>query len=185
MTQNPHPPGALAFFGGKVQRIRLPALPPSESPRVSAPKRITLPTGELAQLTGGETDFRYIACLELREGTLRGNHRHERKQESLYLMSGAASVHALNPETGERAIVDLQPGDLIRIAPGIAHALVVHASGMAVEFAPEPFDPMDTQPFPVVSQKSHLECGSKAPALSRTTRGTKINSHPATNARSP
>jgi hypothetical protein len=63
-----------------------------------------------------------------------------------------ASVHALDPATGERVEVTLHPGDLIRVAPGIAHALVVHASGMAVEFAPEPFDPADTKPFPVVSQ---------------------------------
>lgn len=67
-------------------------------------------------------------------------------------MSGTASVHALDPESGDQALVDLQPGDLIQIAPGIAHALVVHTSGMAVEFAPEPFDPTDTQPFPVVSR---------------------------------
>ncbi|MBL9174354.1 MAG: cupin domain-containing protein [Verrucomicrobiales bacterium] len=141
----------MPFLGGTVQRIRLPALPPSESSKASAPKRIALATGELSQLSTGDIDYRYIACLELREGTVRGNHRHERKQESLYLLSGSASVHALDPATSERVEVTLQPGDLIRIAPGIAHALVVHASGMAVEFAPESFDPADTKPFPVVS----------------------------------
>lgn len=152
MTPDLHAQDSVPFLGGRVFRIRLPALPPSESSTVSAPKRIALATGDLSQLTTGDIDYRYIACLDLREGTLRGNHRHERKQESLYLMSGSATVHALDPESGERAVVDLQPGDLIRVAPGIAHALVVHASGMAVEFAPEPFDPADTKPFPVVSR---------------------------------
>lgn len=152
MTPDLYAQDSVPYLGGKVQQIRLPALPPSESPKASAPKRIALANGELAQLTTGDIDYRYIACLELREGTLRGNHRHEQKQESLYLLSGSASVHALDPATGERVEVRLQPGDLIRVAPGIAHALVVHASGMAVEFAPEPFDPADTKPFPVVSQ---------------------------------
>lgn len=152
MTPDRHPPDFVQLLEGRVLRIRLPVLAPVDSQQASAPKRIALPTGELAQLTAGDPAFRYIACLELREGTIRGNHRHGAKQESLYLMSGSASVHALDPATGVRAAVDLEPGDLIRVTPGIAHALVVHQSGMAVEFAPEPFDPSDTTPFPVITR---------------------------------
>lgn len=58
MTPDPHAETSIPFLGGKVQRIRLPALPPSESSTVSAPKRITLATGELSQLTRGEIDYR-------------------------------------------------------------------------------------------------------------------------------
>ena len=89
-------------------------------------------------------------------------------------------MHALNPETGERAIVDLQPGDLIRIAPGIAHAgcpRLRHGGRVRTE----PFDPMDTQPFPVVS-KEVTWSGAKLPHSLDDMR-EQSSSHPATNAR--
>ncbi|MBX3731790.1 MAG: cupin domain-containing protein [Verrucomicrobiae bacterium] len=142
MTQESH-------LGGGVIRHRLPVRPPETGADATEPRRLALPSGELAQLTDGRTAFRHIACLELREGTLRGNHRHEQKQEWFYLVAGRVTFFAVDPDSGQRMELKVEPGDLLEVAPGVAHALRVEAPGLAVEFAPQPFDPADTRPHPV------------------------------------
>lgn len=129
---------------------RLAAIPVSEASGAPNRKRLLLPAGELAQLTEDATTFRYLACLELREETERGNHLHRRKQESFYLLSGKVSLFGVDPLREERVELALEAGDLVFIAPGIAHGLKVVESGFAVEFSPEPFDPTDTERYPVV-----------------------------------
>ncbi|MCW5556478.1 MAG: cupin domain-containing protein [Verrucomicrobiae bacterium] len=134
------------YLEGAICRHRLPVVSNASPAEAHPPKRLALPAGELAQLTGdadGEA-FRYLACLELRAGTVRGNHLHRQRHERFYLISGAATLHFLDPASGGRASVDLLPGDLVQVAPGIAHALQVIESGRAVEFSPEAFDPTDT-----------------------------------------
>lgn len=130
---------------GAVCRLRLPVVSNAPPAEAHEPKRLALPAGELAQLTGdGAEAFRYLACLELRAGTVRGNHLHRQRHERFYLISGAATLHFLDPASGGRARLELLPGDLVQVAPGIAHALQVTESGRAVEFSPEAFDPTDT-----------------------------------------
>jgi len=133
-------------LGGAVRRLRLPVVANASPAEAHEPKRLALPAGELVQLTGdGDAEaFRFLACLELRAGTVRGNHLHRRRHERFYLISGAATLHFLDPGSGGRARLELLPGDLVQVAPGIAHALQVTESGRAVEFSPEAFDPTDT-----------------------------------------
>jgi len=138
------------FLGGSVRRHRLPVMSQSSPEQAQEPKRLALPAGELAQLAGGAEAFRYLACLELRAGTLRGNHLHRQRHERFYLTSGAATLHLLDAASGARATVDLLPGDLVQVDPGVAHALQVTTSGTAVEFSPEAFDPADTHRHPVI-----------------------------------
>ena len=143
-------PAPQSLLQGGVVLHRLPAIPVSEASGSPQRKRLLLPAGELAQLTADGTAFRYLACLELREGTERGNHLHRRKQEAFYLLSGAVTLFAQDPQQEDRVEIPLQAGDLVFIAPGIAHGLRVLQSGFAVEFSPEPFDPADTERHPVV-----------------------------------
>ncbi|MEN9676933.1 MAG: hypothetical protein RIS76_2829 [Verrucomicrobiota bacterium] len=143
-------PASQSHLDGGVVLHRLPAIPVSAASGSPERKRLLLPAGELAQLTEDKTAFRYLACLELREGTERGNHLHRRKQEAFYLMSGVVTLFALDPQGEDRVELPLEAGDLVFIAPGIAHGLRVLQSGFAVEFSPEPFDPLDTERHPVV-----------------------------------
>ena len=71
-------------------------------------------------------------------------------------MSGAVTLFALDPARDGQGLLELplEAGDLVFIAPGIAHGLRVVQSGAAVEFAPEPFDPSDTHRHPVVPTES-------------------------------
>lgn len=145
------PDSVDSVLGGLVSRLRLPVMSQSSPAEAHDPKRLALPAGELAQLTNGSEAFRYLACLELLAGTTRGNHLHRQRHERFYLMAGAATLHLLDPGTGSRASINLVPGDLIALSPGIAHALQVTSAGAAVEFSPEAFDPADTHRHPVIA----------------------------------
>ena len=135
---------------GRVKKVSLPVF--SSPPGTDAPllKRLLLPNGELAQFADGAEPLRYVAAVELRPGGIRGNHYHLHKHESLYLFSGALTLFVGDPGSGARGRLDMSAGDLAIIPPGIAHALQVLQPGIAIEFAPQPFDPADTLRFALV-----------------------------------
>jgi len=135
------------FLSGKVVKWSLPALEPPFDPEGPILKRLLLPQGELAQVYDAEEPVRYIACLDLLAGTVRGNHYHKIKRELVYLMRGEVSVIVRDVETGGRGTVSLRSGELILIQPGVAHAMVISAPGMAVEFAQARFNPDDTHRY--------------------------------------
>ncbi|MBX3746798.1 MAG: cupin domain-containing protein [Verrucomicrobiae bacterium] len=135
------------FLSGRLTVESLPVLPiplPADAP---VRKRLRLPQGELAQLRDGDEAVHYLAVLELQAGGVRGHHVHQRKRESLYLISGAVTLLAEDPADRQRIALDLHPGDLARIEPGVAHALQTVTPGWAIEFAPHPLDPSDSHPY--------------------------------------
>lgn len=146
----PPPVPLESHFSGRLLLFRLPVFSGPPGPEAPDLKRLSLPMGELAQLTDGRTGFHYLAVLELLAGTVRGNHVHQRKEEWFYLISGTATLHAEEPGQPGHATLPLQPGDLVRIEAGVAHGLQVTQSGCAVEFSPGAFAPADTQRHPVV-----------------------------------
>jgi mannose-6-phosphate isomerase-like protein (cupin superfamily) len=103
-----------------------------------------LPQGELAQFHDGEEGMRYIASVELKPGTVRGNHYHEKKREWFYLISGELLLVVQDLESAVREEIHLKSGDLVYISPSVAHAFGVQAPGYGVEFSPVAFDPADT-----------------------------------------
>jgi len=135
---------------GRVRKSTLPvfhAAPGSGAPPL---KRLLLPQGELAQVHHGEPAMRYIAFVELREGTVRGNHFHKCKDEWIYLLSGEVRLVVEDPQSKKREFMEVQTGELVVIAPGVAHALKVAAPGQAVEFSATTFDPADTYRYTLV-----------------------------------
>jgi len=135
------------FLSGKVVKWSLPAMEPPFDPQAPSLKRLLLPQGELAQVYDADEPIRYIACLDLLPGTVRGNHYHKVRRELVYLMRGELSLIVRDVETGGRGTVSLRLGELVLIEPGIAHAMVISAPGMAVEFAQTRFDPEDTHRY--------------------------------------
>lgn len=133
------------FFSGGVMRCRLPSLTPDPQMAMPVLKRLMLTQGELAQFHDSEVSIHYIAALELKEGSVRGNHYHRKKMEHVYLMGGEMELIAQEMKSGERAEFVMQAGDLVIIQPGVAHAFRVRRPGVAVEFAPTRFDPSDIQ----------------------------------------
>jgi quercetin dioxygenase-like cupin family protein len=127
---------------GKVRVWNLPQVQPG--PNELLQKRVMLPQGELAQFYDGEEGMQYIASIELKQGTVRGNHYHKIKREYVYILSGRVSFVLLDLETNAREEIELAGGSLAFIEPGIVHALDVKENGLAVEFSPNRFDPSDT-----------------------------------------
>jgi|SRR5215831_11179983 len=132
-----------SFFGGRVLKWSLPEVQPGPAGDEPILKRLMLPQGELAQLYDSEQGIRYIAHIELRAGSVRGNHYHKVKQEYVYMLSGRVSLVLEAAETTHRETCEMKQGDLALIQPGIAHALQVNQSGQAVEFSPNRFDAGD------------------------------------------
>lgn len=131
-------------FGGRATRTTLPAVEPgaADLPLV---KRLRLPQGDLAQLYDADEGIRYLAWLELKAGTLRGNHYHLQKREFFYLIAGRVDLVLEELATGERVEWPLAAGDLVFLEPGIVHAYRPHSDGQAVEFSPQRFVAEDTR----------------------------------------
>lgn len=143
---------ATQFMGGRVTRWRsrvYEGRPPADAPVL---KRISLPQGELGQIFDGDEAWRYLAWLEMRPGTVRGNHYHERKREYLYSIDCELRAVFVDRATGERETATLEPGDLLYVPPGLAHALETVKGGYAIEMTPERLDLADSFPYVVVAQ---------------------------------
>ena len=107
-------------------------------------KRLFLPQGELAQFYDAPNPIQYIAYIELKVGTLRGNHYHKQKFEWIYLISGEFLLRAEDVVTHQRESLTVRGGDLVNIRTGVAHALDIVKAGQAIEFSPARFDATDT-----------------------------------------
>ena len=135
------------FLNGKVLKQSLPLveLPPApDAPRL---KRLALAQGELAQIHDGEEGLHYLAFIELRVGSIRGNHYHQIKKEWTYVISGKLLLVVEDIATHERDSFTMQSGDLAFVGTGIAHALRIIEPGGAVEFSPARFSGADIYPY--------------------------------------
>lgn len=138
------------FLGGKVIHGSLPVMEASAAVAAASVKRLRLGQGELAQIYDDEPGMRYLAMLELRQGTVRGNHYHRVKRELLYVFRGTLELVVEEVATGARASVRVGAGDRVRIEPGVAHALRVIEDGQAIEASETRFDPADIHRFPLI-----------------------------------
>jgi uncharacterized RmlC-like cupin family protein len=134
-----------SYLHGKVLKRSLPVFHGAPPADAHGPKRLDLPQGELANLYDGQEGIRYIAYIEMREGAVRGNHWHQVKEEQIYVLSGKLLLVAQEGEFEERVSVELLPGDLAFLAPGVAHALKTLEPGQAIEFSKTRFNPADVQ----------------------------------------
>ncbi len=131
------------YLNGKVVKRTLPAIQGPVPPEAPLLKRLRLGQGELAQITEGTAGMHYLAFLEFRAGTIRGNHYHKVKEEWVYVGTGELALEVQDIHTQARETVILRAGDLATIYPEVAHAMRVTAAGYGVEFSPGRFDPAD------------------------------------------
>lgn len=135
------------FLSGKVLKRTLPAFHNPSEADPSQLKRLLLPQGELVQFYDADEPVRYIAFMELREGSVRGNHYHKIKGEIVYMIQGEAVLLVGDINTGARDAVPLCAGDLAIIPVGIVHAMRTVKPGQAIECSPARYDPADTYRF--------------------------------------
>lgn len=139
-----------SFLGGRVRKQSLPVYDGPQGSEAPTLKRLMLPQGELAQIWTSEEGLRYLACIELKPGAVRGNHYHHKKVEWIYVLSGETEVVIEDPDSRERHSVSMVRGDLLLIEPGVAHATNPIRAGEALEFAPTTFDLADSVPYILV-----------------------------------
>lgn len=138
-----------AFLSGKVLKRTLPAVHNPAEAGPSQLKRLLLPQGELAQFYDADEPVRYIAFMELREGSVRGNHYHKIKGEIVYMIQGEAILLVGDLQSGAHDAVPLCAGDLAIIPVGVAHAMRTVKPGQAIECSSARYDPTDTYRFPL------------------------------------
>jgi quercetin dioxygenase-like cupin family protein len=144
-------PGEIVtLLDGEVWKRTLPLITGKPGPDAPLLKRLLLGQGELAQFWDGEEPIQYMAFMELRAGTVRGNHFHRLKREFVYVISGQAVLIVEHPKTKQRQTTELRTGDLAGIAPEVAHAYQAVSSGQAIEFSPSKFNAQDTFACPLV-----------------------------------
>jgi hypothetical protein len=140
----------MIFFDGKLRKTSLPLFqgpPPADA---AGPKRLLLAQGELANFYDDPQGIRYLAALELKLGSVRGNHRHRVKLEYVYVVAGCLTVVATPGNPVEPVSIALREGELVRIEPGIAHAFKTLEPGYAVEFSPALFDASDLERYSLI-----------------------------------
>ena len=138
-----------SLLSGKVRKSSLPGLSPPTGADAPSLKRLLLPQGELAQIHDSDEPIHYVAYIELREGTVRGNHYHQLKEEFVYLIQGELRLVIEDIETKARESVLLEGGDLAFIGTGVGHALQILKPGHAIEFSKARFDAGDTHRYPL------------------------------------
>ncbi|HAB15150.1 MAG TPA: WxcM-like domain-containing protein [Verrucomicrobiota bacterium] len=145
------------FFGGRVTHQSLPILELPLGADAPSLKRLKLPQGDLAQLHNSAEPIHFLAWLELKSGVIRGNHVHRVKKEFMYLLAGTVTLYLEDISSCEKVTLGMIIGDLIVIEPGIAHAIVPHTDGQALEYSPSQFDPEDTIRHSLVDPPSSAE----------------------------
>ncbi len=131
------------YLAGKVIKWSLPVISGRPGPDAPRLKRLFLPQGELAQVYDSDEGMRYLAVIEARLGSVRGNHYHKVKEEWIYVLRGEMLALVEDTQTRKQASVPLQTGDLLRIETWIAHLLRTVEPGQAIEFSKARFDPAD------------------------------------------
>lgn len=130
------------FFDGRVE-IKSLELTNQPATRSELRARIASPKGELAVLLDARQVIRFLAYLEFKEGVVRGDHYHKVRHEYFYQIAGESMLRMEDIASGKKESARITAGDLVFIAPGVAHAYVPSKAGHGVEFAAEEFDPGD------------------------------------------
>jgi len=135
----------ISFLDGKVVKRSLRIFEGAPPAGTIGPKRLILPQGELANFYDEPEGIRYLAYIELRQDSIRGNHLHRVKEEQVYIIQGEALLVIQEPSSGKKESINLSPGDLVKISTGIAHALKAVQRGHGIEFSTAQFDPTDIE----------------------------------------
>ena len=129
----------------KVAIRRLPVVEAPPAVPVLDGLRIRMPAGEAAPVFNGGP-WRFIAYLEFLPGTgaWRGNHYHEKKRESFYVIRGRVRGVFEDLDSGERAEAILEAGDVLVIEPRCVHAFAALEYAQVIEVSQYEFDASDS-----------------------------------------
>lgn len=139
-----------SYLSGKVLKDSLAKFEPRPVSDGHKLKRLMLPQGELAQVHDGEPGLRYLAYIELVDGSIRGNHFHKEKNEYIYIIRGRIELVVKDTSTDQRESMILESGDLVYISVPIVHAFRTIESGHAIEYSATAYDRSDVYPSVII-----------------------------------
>lgn len=129
-------------LGGRVRIERLERGGP-DTPFMAGDGR-----GMMAWPVVGES-FEYLHVVEFAApGVRRGLHLHAAHEESFLLFRGSLRVAFSLAESEGAEVVELEAGDLVRMAPGVAHALESLSPALTVHVGRGSHPIHDTLPVP-------------------------------------
>jgi dTDP-4-dehydrorhamnose 3,5-epimerase-like enzyme len=123
-----------------MKKVRVEKLP--ETKDVEGVKRWVEEKGEFAQISYGEP-MRHIAVFELKAGHWRGNHYHEKKEETFYVVSGKMRALFRDLDTEEQEELMLGRGDRLHVGTRCAHIFYGLEDALVVEYSPQKYEKND------------------------------------------
>ena len=66
-------------------------------------------------------------------------HYHMEKHETFYVLSGILYLRGIDHENAEPYEIEIKPGDVIEIKPGVAHKLIAHTEAEIFEVSTPDF----------------------------------------------
>lgn len=80
-----------------------------------------------------ESPRNFVELAEFKHpGTRRGFHLHRKYQEELFVVSGSLTVITEDEASGNHAEFEMAAGDLLQIAPGVAHGFIAQQPSLVV-----------------------------------------------------
>ncbi|HOV86478.1 MAG TPA: cupin domain-containing protein [Syntrophobacteraceae bacterium] len=123
-------------------KIEIESLPVTDS--FVRRKRVIQPRGELALIEDGG-NFRHLGYFSLKSGPglFRGGHYHRKKTEHFYVVGGELLLRLVDVDTGEKAVLRAEPGQVIRLHPGCAHRFEAVRDAQVIEYYDGVYDRED------------------------------------------
>ena len=118
-------------------------------------RRIFSEKGEMAQILNRTDEaFKQLVYWELdstNSNQERGHHYHGRRIEQIYVLTGELELLLKDIESSDNKKVIINAGNRVTISPRVAHAYRSLMYSQVLEYSPEPYDPIDTYPYKVVT----------------------------------
>ncbi len=127
-----------------MDKVTIEELP--ETKEMPGAKRWEEERGEFVQVAYQE-EIHHLALFEIKEGCIRGNHYHQKKEEIFYIFRGKIKASFMDIDTLQREERILRRGDKIRIKPRCGHLFYGMEDTLVIEYSPQVYDQEDSHPI--------------------------------------
>ncbi len=127
-----------------MDKVTIEELP--ETKEMPGAKRWEEERGEFVQVAYQE-EIHHLALFEIKEGYVRGNHYHQKKEEIFYIFRGKIKASFMDIDTLQREERILRRGDKIRIKPRCGHLFYGMEDTLVIEYSPQVYDQEDSHPI--------------------------------------
>ena len=124
-----------------MNKVTVEKLPTTKE--IPGAKRWEEERGEFVQVAYQES-MRHLAAFEIRKGYSRGDHYHERKEETFYVFWGKIRASFIDMDTLQKDERILEKGDKIRVKTRCGHRFYGLEDTLVIEYSPQVYDKQDT-----------------------------------------